>query len=368
MIVNNATDLVKNSVSRTEKGNWKVGNRYMDSPEEDKGELYLLNSSWLEALYWNRDTRTCTVYFQQFATNGKEPVVLWDVDGRKIRRFRESQSPGRFYLKQFSQVGYGNDFSMNLEVLETALDNLQEYLPAAFGEYLTNLKTIKSVFENPALASARYIGNILKNTFKSLGFPIINQPGVLVQTNPSAIVQSLNQSNQVLLGSVKTPPDGLILNKSILLKGFSKIFLPLTILQFVIGLPISISNEVKNNLKIIGIANAKQKAINTNNISFLRRTTELKTKLLLASSFSNPERKVKSIIIKPLQTYKNKLPLPSFDNPIVKKIKETQKKIYEENKQLIKIKTKSNEIKGFKQRNSKRIKKLKTYKTIKVSR
>ncbi len=402
MIVNNATDIIKTLVTKTSEGNWKVGNRYMKELEIDKGELYLFDSSWLESVYWNRDTRVAIVYFQQFATNGKEPVVLFKVDGRIIRRFREALSPGRFYLKQFSIRGYGEHITMSLKVFESAINELRGYLPEVFELFLKNSKVISTVFKNPGLAAARYVGNIVKNTFRVLGFPVIQSSANLVNVgrdiqalygsvsgagllNKDFLRQGIIASQNVYLGDdllkainkfnstkflldKKTALQGYnallgTVNSRLFianfLKGFSKLLLPISILSFVVGLPLSISNEVKKNLEIIGVAEARQKVINTKNISFLRRTTELKTKLLIGSSFSNPARKLQSIAIKPLQRYKTKLPKLSTPNPLITKLNETKKQIYKENKTLVRIKS----VNESKQRNTKRVTKLKSYKS-----
>ncbi len=380
MIINNATDVLKNYITITENGLWKVGNRYMKNPYEDKGELYILDSSWLESLYWNRDARTCVVYFQQFATNGKEPVVLFNVDGRIIRRFREALSPGRFYLKQFSVRGYGNHLSMSLEVFESAVNILQDYLPEIYPLFLINSKVIKKVFQNPGLAAARYVGNIVRNTFRALGFPVIQREATLIITNlqniddvitdlralintdlffidPKLFLENLKYNRDQLTANIKQQK--LILKRQVFFNGFKKLFLPISLASFVLGLPISISNEVKKNLEILGVEEARQKIVNTKNISFLRRTTELKTKLLIGSSFSNPARKLQSVAIKPLQRYKTKLPKLSTPNPLITKLNETKKQIYKENKTLVKIKS----INESKQRNTKKVTKLKSYKT-----
>ncbi len=369
MKIDNATDILKHLVTKTEKGNWKVGNRYMKNSVFDEGELYLLDSTWLESIYWNRDTRIATVYFQEFETNGKPPVVLFNVNGATIRRFREAQSPGRFYLKVFS-IKYNSKYmTMSTEVLEQALEQLKDYLPNAFMEYLINSKTIRSVFKNPVLAASRYVGNIVRNTFQALGFPIVsatrralNVNNIIGRVNTTLTTINIQNELQVpLLASIKVPVATPSFNLGLFLKGLNKLFLPISLLSFVVSLPISISNEVKNNLKLIGVAEARANAISATNRDFLRRTTELKTKLLVGSSFSNPHKKLKTFFIKPVKKYKDKIPLKTFENPLVKKVKETKRMIYDDNKSIVKVNSKTNQVKNFKNTNTKR---LKTYKKI----
>ncbi len=380
MIVSNVKDYLTSFYRFQPKSKlWYAGSVPVIDSEGDENQDIItpLNSSWVDFVQYNIGAQIATIYFDVFATNGKEPVVLLGPDAiEKAKGLISAGSPGQYYLNNIAQ-GKGGVLTSLFNLVSDAVRDLgKDLIPNVVIKFISKSKRFLSVLKTPVVAVGRYVGtqaskyigglvgaNVLSrtvgvkliaelntrlgaffwgkiDTYKDVF--LINQNTIFERTRatlgakaavagePAAVGKAAIATNKYFLGTF--------------LKIFSKILNWISLASLVIVLPLQIGLQVSKDVKALKIEENRLKKVNSldkrQDIDFMRKITKLKVNLALASSLT-PSGLIQrgksraSIAIK--NTTGN--PYKAIESKFDGKIREVRNNIYKDNKGLTKIRS-----------------------------
>ncbi len=388
MIVSNVKDYLTSFYRFQPKSeSWYAGSvPVIDSEGDENQEIITpLNSSWVDFVQYNIGAQIATIYFDVFATNGKEPVVLLGPDAiEKAKGLISAGSPGQYYLNNIAQ-GKGGVLTSLFNVVEDAVRDLgKDLIPEVVIKFISKSKRFLTILKTPVVAVGRYVGTqvsknlgglvgasvisgeiatkvistyyhatknlqlkALNQSFKSKKFlELFNKKLKLVQGRVIDVLanQGLSIGQQVAVVKGAQSPVSFIAFQKAIGSLIAKILSWISLASLVILLPIQIGLQVSNDIKALKNEENRLKKINSldkrEDIDFMRKITKLKVNLALASSLT-PASAINRVKSRAKITIKNAPgnPYKAIEGKFDGKIREVRNNIYKDNKGLTKIKS-----------------------------
>ncbi len=394
MIITNTKDYLPNFYNFQPKSDsWYAGSKpIIDSEgDEDQEIVTPLNSSWIDFVQYNIDANIATIYFDVFATNGKEPVVLLGPNAiEKAKGLIAAGSPGRYYLSNIALGSGGIDTSLFSLVEKAVADLGKDLIPEVLIKFIDKSKRLLNVLKTPVIAATRYATQkISTNVAAFVGLRIF----------PSNIASTIINKYFNLLESFLYKAEGFVKDKAVLKKiwfkkfelGLEKVLkyqdkIPAAvkgsrayfvreahirsayvgaqyqavhatllsfvgkILQFislaslVVVLPLQIGLSVSNDIKALKSEENRIKKLSSldkrEDIDFTRKMTNLKVNLAFAASLT-PKGLIQKGKSRATLAIKNTVPkqVRDIDGKFDSKINNIKQGIYKENKGLTKLKS-----------------------------
>ncbi len=379
MIVTNTKDYLPKFYSFQPKSkSWYAGYKpIIDSEGDENQEIVTpLNSSWIDFVQYNVDASIATIYFDVFATNGKEPVVLLGPNAiEKAKGLIAAGSPGRYYLSNIAIGSGGVDTSL-FSIVEKAVADLgKDLIPDILIKFIDKSKRLLNVLKTPVIAATRYASTKISATIAGLvGFNILSAKvaGYLISKLEKPLANLSRKylaskrfkdlyikKNQLIYSNVVkklgTPKSGQIaaafrttaqLNAAaeITVGIFTKILQFISLASLVVVLPLQIGLSVSNDIKALKSEENRIKKLSSldkrEDIDFTRKMTNLKVNLAFAASLT-PKGLIQKGKSRATLAIKNTVPkqVRDIDGKFDSKINNIKQGIYKENKGLVKLKS-----------------------------
>ncbi len=390
MIVSNVKDYLTGFYRFQPKSeSWYAGSvPVIDSEGDENQEIITpLNSSWVDFVQYNIGAQIATIYFDVFATNGKEPVVLLGPDAiEKAKGLISAGSPGQYYLNNIAR-GSGGVLTSLFSLVEDAVRDLgKDLIPNVVIKFISKSKRFLNVLKTPVIAVGRYVGTqtskilgglvganvlpagisrviILKyySTFEKHFLKAVQTNGRIANSKylskifqqkfekllPKVLSNAKLQTESFAYANVlKGGLEGATIKASsqTFITLISKILSWISLAALVVVLPLQIGLQVSNDLKALKREENRLKKVNSldkrEDIDFMRKITKLKVNLALASSLT-PASAINRAKSRAKITIKNAPgnPYKDIEGKFDGKIREVRNNIYKDNKGLTKIKS-----------------------------
>ncbi len=380
MIVSNIKDYLTSFYRFQPKSEtWYAGSvPVIDSEGDENKEIITpLNSSWVDFVQYNIGAQIATIYFDVFATNGKEPVVLLGPDAiEKAKGLISAGSPGRYYLNNIAQ-GAGGILTSLFNLVEDAVRDLgKDLIPKVVIKFISKSKRFLNVLKTPTVAVGRYVGSQSSKYIGGLlGANVISRSVAVkliaeLNTRLGAFLwgkvysydavflvaqNALFERARAVAGAAVASAGehaavgeaAIATNKYFLgpfLKLFTKILSWISLAALVIVLPLQIGLQVSKDVKLLKSEENRLKKVNSldkrEDIDFMKKITKLKVNLALASSLT-PAGLIQKGKSRATIAIKNTPgnPYKAIESKFDGSIRNVRNNIYKDNKGLAKIKS-----------------------------